>query len=181
MLSKSLIQFSVDGRGCVPSLLFDLRANHSGSNKENGDLLQKVPCMHCHTQCPHPCSRPPLTHTSARESWTLREKSGSVYCEVTAFSWSWRAEGFVCALQESVSPVLCKFWRLCGGVNGNLFQEDLCHTLVYCTQSPYSDSKTLLTRTSAVDTQTHRGRSGSVSVGSPGVHKVLFETSKHLR
>ena len=24
MLSKSLIQFSVDGRGCVPSLLFDL-------------------------------------------------------------------------------------------------------------------------------------------------------------
>ena len=25
MLSKSLIQFSIDGRGCVPSLLFDLR------------------------------------------------------------------------------------------------------------------------------------------------------------
>ena len=24
MLSKSLIQFSVDGRGCIPSLLFDL-------------------------------------------------------------------------------------------------------------------------------------------------------------
>ena len=93
---------------------------------------------------------------------------------------SWCTQGFVCALQESVSPVLCKFWRLCGGVNGNLFQEDLCHTLVYCTQSPYSGSKTLLTRTSAGDTQTPRGRSGSVSVGSPGVHKVLFETSKHL-
>ena len=28
MLSKSLIQFSVDGRGCVPSLLFDMRQNH---------------------------------------------------------------------------------------------------------------------------------------------------------
>ena len=26
----------------------------------------------------------------------------------------------------------------------------------------------------------HSGRSGSVSVGSPGVHKVLFEPSKHL-
>ena len=26
--SKSLIQFSVDGRGCVPSLLFDLRPNY---------------------------------------------------------------------------------------------------------------------------------------------------------
>ena len=28
MLSKSLIQFSVDGWGCVPSLLFDLRPNY---------------------------------------------------------------------------------------------------------------------------------------------------------
>ena len=27
MLSKTLIQFSVDGQGCVPSLLFDLRPN----------------------------------------------------------------------------------------------------------------------------------------------------------
>ena len=26
MLSKSLIQFSVDGLGCVPSLMFDLRS-----------------------------------------------------------------------------------------------------------------------------------------------------------
>ena len=45
MLSKSLIQFSVDGWGCVPSLLFDLRANYGGGNEDNGDLLQKVPCM----------------------------------------------------------------------------------------------------------------------------------------
>ena len=29
---------------------------------------------------------------------------------------SWFAQSFVCALQESVSPVLCKFWRLCGGL-----------------------------------------------------------------
>ena len=29
MLSKSLIQFSVDGQGCVPSLLFDLRPNYA--------------------------------------------------------------------------------------------------------------------------------------------------------
>ena len=43
MLSKSLIQFSVDGRGCVPSLLFDLRPNCPGDNEDNGDPLQKVP------------------------------------------------------------------------------------------------------------------------------------------
>ena len=44
MLSKSLIQFSVDGQGCVPSLLFDLRPNYGKCNEDNGDLLQKVPC-----------------------------------------------------------------------------------------------------------------------------------------
>ena len=41
MLSKSLIQFSVGGRGRVPSLLFDLRPNHGGGKEDNG-LLQKV-------------------------------------------------------------------------------------------------------------------------------------------
>ena len=29
---------------------------------------------------------------------------------------SWRAQGSVCALKESVSPVLCKFWWLYGGL-----------------------------------------------------------------
>ena len=42
MLSKSLIQFLIDGGGCVPSLLFDLRPNYGGGNEDNGDLLQKV-------------------------------------------------------------------------------------------------------------------------------------------
>ena len=43
MLRKSLIQFPVDGRGCVPSL-FDLRPNYVGGNEDNCDLLQQVPC-----------------------------------------------------------------------------------------------------------------------------------------
>ena len=38
----------------------------------------------------------------------------------------------------------------------------------------------LLTSTSAGDPQTLKGRSCSVSVGSPGVHKVLFVSSKSL-
>ena len=41
MLSKSLIQFSVEVWGCVPSLLLDLRSNYGGGNEDNGDLLQK--------------------------------------------------------------------------------------------------------------------------------------------
>ena len=81
MLSKSLIQFSVDGWGCVPSLLFDLRPNYGGGNEDNGDLLQKVLCMHCLTHCPWPCNRALPTHTSAGDS-------GSVSCGVAApFSW----------------------------------------------------------------------------------------------
>ena len=40
------------------------------------------------------------------------------------FPGSWYKQGFVCALQEPVSPFLCKFWQLCGGVNGDLLQED---------------------------------------------------------
>ena len=52
MFSKSLIQFSVDGQGCVPSLLFGLRPNHGGGNEDNSDHLPKVLLTHCHTQCP---------------------------------------------------------------------------------------------------------------------------------
>ena len=77
MLSKSLIQFSADGQGCVPSLLFDLRPKYGGGNKDNGDLLQKVPCTHCYTQCPNPeqvtadphlCQRLLDTH---RQVWVI--------------------------------------------------------------------------------------------------------------
>ena len=40
--------------------------------------------MHCYIQCPYPCSGPLLTHASARDSWTLLGKSGSVSCGVIA-------------------------------------------------------------------------------------------------
>ena len=43
MISKSLIEFSVVGLGCGPSLLFDLRPNRGGGDEDNGGLLQKVP------------------------------------------------------------------------------------------------------------------------------------------
>ena len=60
---------------------------------------------------------------------------------------SWCTQGFVCAIEESVSPVLCKFWQLYGGVDGNLLQEGLCHTQVCCTQSSCPCGRPLLTRT----------------------------------
>ena len=63
-------------------------SNYSGGNEDNGNLLQKVPCTHCPTQCPWPCSRTPLTHAFAGDSWTLKGNCGSVSCGVTVcFSW----------------------------------------------------------------------------------------------
>ena len=90
-----------------------------------------------------------------RDSWTLMGKSGSLSFGVTApFLWVLVCKMFVCALQESVSPVLCKFWWFYGGVNGDLLQEGLHHTQVCCTQSPCPCSRPLLTHTFAGDSQT---------------------------
>ena len=86
--SKSLIRFSIDGWGCVPSLLFGLRPNYGRGNNSNDDLLQKDLRSHCCIQCPWLLSRLLLTHTSAGDCWTLTGKSDSVSCGNTApFSW----------------------------------------------------------------------------------------------
>ena len=76
-------------------------------------------------------------------------------------------------------PVLCKFWQLYGGVNGDLLQEGLCHTQVCCTQSPCPCGRPLLTHTSTGDTQTQFclslcGFSGSLCT------QGLFEPSERL-
>ena len=55
-----------------------------------------------------------------------------------------------------------------------------CMSQVCCSQRPCPCSRPLLTRASAGDTQTPKGRPGSVSVGSlgPGAHKILFEPAE---
>ena len=103
-------------------------------------------------------------------------KSGAVSCGVTApFS------GVLMCTRFCLCPprVCVSSGGSIVGVNGDP-QEGLCHTQVCCTRSPCPCSRPLLTRTSTGDTQTPKGRSGSVSVGSPGMHKVLFEPSAHL-
>ena len=155
MLPKSLIHLSVDWWNCVPSLLFDLWQNYVGGNENNADLLQQVPCKHCCTQCPQPCTTPPLTMTLPETPGHSRASLGQFFVGSLLLSpGSWCTQGFVCALQGSVSPVLCKFWQLYGGVHGDLQQEGLCHTQVYCTQSPCPCSRPLLTQTPTGDTQT---------------------------
>ena len=92
---------------------------------------------------------------------------------------SWCTQSVVCALQASVSPVLCKFWWLYGGVNGDLLQEGSCHTQVCCAQSPCPCSRPLLTCTSTGDTQTQFGLS-LCGVSGSWCAQGMFEPSKHL-
>ena len=130
--------------------------------------------MHCCTQCPQPCSRPLPTHASAGDSRTLTSKSGSVsYGVIAPFSWVLvRIKFCLCPV---CFPVLCKFWQLCGGVNGILLQEGLCHTQVCCTQSPCPCVSLLLTRTSTGDTQTQFLVSVSVGSLGPEARRSLIE------
>ena len=95
-----------------------------------------------------PTLQPPLE--TPGHSWAILDQSlvGSLLLSPG----SWCAQGSVCALQKSVSPVLCKFWWLYGGLNGDLLQEGLCHTQVYCTPSSCPRSSPLLTGTSSGDT-----------------------------
>ena len=128
----------------------------------------------CGRQNPCPCGRPLPTHVSARDSWTLTGTFGSVSCGVTAhFSW------VLVHTRFCLCPPRFHFPSPAGREgNGNLLHERLCPTQVCCTQSLCPCSRPLLTHTSTGDTQILKGRSGSVSVESPGVHKVLFEPSE---
>ena len=112
-----------------------LGPNYGGGNEDNGYLFPTILCMYCYTQCPQPCSRPPPIHASTRNSWTVTGKSGSVYFGVTApFFWV-LLHKVLLRPPRVYFPVLCKFWQLCGGVNGSLLQEGLCHTQGCCTKS----------------------------------------------
>ena len=91
---------------------------------------------------------------------------------------SWCTQGSVCVLQETVSPVLCKFLQLYGGLNGDFLQAGLCHTQVWCTQSPCPCSSPLMTQTSSGDTQ--RVLSQYLWVSGFWCTQGLYEPSEHL-
>ena len=109
LVSKSLIQFSIDEWSCIPALLFDLRPNSSRGDEDNV-FLQKDLCRHGCIQCPWHCSRPLSTHASPGDSWILTGKSGqSLVGTLFLYPGSFCAQSFICALQRSVSIILCKF------------------------------------------------------------------------
>ena len=76
-------------------------------------------------------------------------------------------------------PVLCKFWQLFGGFNGDFLQEGLCHTQGCCTQSPCPCGSPLLTCTSTGGSQT-KFCLGLCGVPGSWCAQVVFEPSEHL-
>ena len=132
----------------------NLRPNYGGGNEDNGTSFKMSHACTYVFSDPNPAAghrQPmPLLETPGHSQASLGQ---SLVGSLLLSSGSFCAQGSVCAFQESVSPVLCKFWQLYGGVNGNLLQDSLCHTQVYCTQSPCSCGSPLLTRTSTGDTQ----------------------------
>ena len=132
--------------------------------------------MYCYSLCPQPCSRPLLTHAFAGDSRIPTGKSGSVSCGVTVpFSWVLVHKVLLCP-PRVYFPVLCKFWQVYGGVNGDLLQADLRQTH---TQSPCPCGRPLPTHTSTGDAQTQFCLS---LCGVPGswCSESLFEPSECL-
>ena len=107
------------------------------------------------TQCLQHCRRPPLTHASTRDSWTLTGKSGSVSCGGhCSFLLGPGVHKILFVPSKNLFPQSCVSSGGSMWVNGYLLQESLCHTQVCCTQSPCPFSSPLLTCTSSGDTQT---------------------------
>ena len=118
MLNKSVIQFSVDGWDCVPSLLFTWCQTLVEVMKIMATSFKR---SHATLSAPNPAAGHhwpmPLLETFGHSRASLGQ---SLVGSLLLSPGSWCLHVSVCALQESVSPVLCKFWWLCGGVNGNL-------------------------------------------------------------
>ena len=159
MLSKSLIQFSVDGQGCVPSLF-----------TWGQTVVEVMKIMLTSFKRSHSCtatfSNP---NPEAGHSWptpllkipghSQASLGQSLLGSLLLSPGCWCTRLSLCP-PSVCFPVLCKFWRLYGGVHGDLLQERLCHTQVCCTQSPWQSTS---------DPYLHRrcsGSSVSVSVGS---------------
>ena len=157
IFSKYVIQFSVDGWSCVPSPLLTWGQTIVEVMKIMVTFFKRC---HAHTaplSAPNPAAghhRPTPPPATPGYSWASLGQSltGSL-----SFLLGPGVQCFVCALQQSVSTVLCKFWRPFYGVNGDLLQEGLCYTQVCCIQSPCPCGRPLLTHTSAGDSQTLKG------------------------
>ena len=91
-------------------MLFDLRPNYGGGNEDKDDLLQRSCGCTAALSAPDPAAghhQPTsLLETSGHSQASLGQ---SLVGSLLFSPGSWCAQGLVCALQETVSPVLCNF------------------------------------------------------------------------
>ena len=116
MLSKSLIQFSTDERGCIPSLLFDLRPNYGGGNEDRATSFKRSHTCVAPRSAPdaaagHRQPMPPLETLGYSQASLDQSLVGSLLLSPG----SWCTEGFVCALQglfpqSCASSVIKSYW-----------------------------------------------------------------------
>ena len=107
MLSKSLIQFSVDGWSCVPSLLFTCDQTMVEVMKIMATSFKRSDAGTATLSAPNPaaghCQPTPPPETPGHSRASL---SQSLVGSLLISPGSWCTQGSVCALQESV-PQSC--------------------------------------------------------------------------
>ena len=152
-----------DGRVCVLSLLFDLRPNYGGwgwSNEDNGNLLQALR---------HSVS---LTLEQATTDpcllWRFLDTQGKVWASLLwgHLSFPLGAHKVLFVPSKSLFPQSCAS-----------SSSSRVGSIATSSKRAYSIPLWQAAADMFLHTQTLRGRSGLVSVGFPGVHKVTFEPS----
>ena len=107
ILSKSLIQLSIDGRGCVFALLFDWGQTMVEVVKIMATSFKRSCACTAQFSSPNPtaghCWPMPLSESPGHSRESLGQFLVGLLLHSTE---SWWAQVSVCALQESVSPVL---------------------------------------------------------------------------
>ena len=174
MLSKSLIQFSVDGWSCVPSLLLTwgqtmvevmkiMATSFTRPHADTATLSAPKPAAGHHRPTP-PLRLPGRSRASLGQPFV-----GSLLLS-PGF---WYAQGSVCALQESISPVLCEFG---GSVVGLMVTSSKRAYSIPRSTAPRAPAPATVHCWSVPPQEAPKHSSVSVSVGSlgPSAHKVCL-------
>ena len=171
MFSKSLIQFSIDGWGCVPSLLFDLRLKYGGGNEDNGDSFKRSHAYTASLSAPDPSA----SHHQPTPGHSWASLGQSLVGSLILSPGYWYTQGSVSALQESVSPVLCKFWQLYDGLMATSSKRAYA---IPRSTAPRAPAHTAVHYWPMPPQETPKHSSFSVSVGylGPGVQKVCLSS-----
>ena len=109
-LSKPIFQLSVDGRGLVPPSCLTLDQTMVRVMKIMMTSFKRSCASSVLFSSPDPladlCCPTSLLKTPGHSQSSLYQ---SLVMSLFFSPGSWCTQGFVCALQESISPVLCKF------------------------------------------------------------------------